>query len=230
MTDRQLKNRISKVCRGIQQQAKRMRDGFDGTDVHDIRLEFKRLRALLDVLNEGVPLLDLPGGYKKLKKKYRWLGQFRLSEILAAQLKNSKRLSEPRRLAAYKAIKKHRRKAEKHLDARFFKKTVRQAKNFEKTLLKSINNFDLRFFGEWMIRRAKLLHNTDVTALKSEEAAHDFRRKLKHFMYNLEACGKAERRTYERLTMPTTKADTLQHSLGERHDRAVWQQFLRDLD
>lgn len=229
MTERQLKNRVSKVFRSIQQLAKQMRDGFDGSAVHSIRLEFKRLSALLDVLDDGFPLLDLSFRYKKLKKKYRRLGQYRVAEILAAQLNKSKRLRAPRRIAAYKAIKKLRRKAEKHLDARFFKKTARQAKDFEKAMLKSTKNFDLRFFEEWMVQRANLLHNTNLTALGSEEAVHDFRRKLKHFLFNLEACGKAERKVYERLAMPPNKADALQRSLGERHDRAVWQHFLRDL-
>lgn len=206
-----------------------MSGGFSADDVHDLRLDLKRLKALLEMLDRDLPEFEIPEVFRFFKKKYRRLGRFREAEQLILLAKNSKKLSPQRRKLAKKVLSKRLEKAEKKLGRAFFKKIATSAKRAKKTLLKDAGSFRPAAFHEWMAARSLELRSVDPQNLRTEADSHEYRKKLKAFLCNLALASPRERLFLEKNCPQPPDADNLQNSLGDRHDRAVWRMFLAGL-
>lgn len=203
-----------------------MRAGFSGKEVHALRLEFKRLRALLEVLDFCMPGSDMRALFQVFKKKYRILGHFREASQLKRMLENAKRLASERRKLAEQEIARLQESAEKKLSADFFQTIKNQAKALEKKLLADACFFRPERFQEWMFERAALLRQIDPKKLDRSAESHAYRKQLKSFLYNLELSDKGERLVLIKNCPPPPDSETLQNLLGARQDRADWKRFL----
>ena len=194
MDSTKLKKRTRQLFRRLEKQALKMGGGFSGDNIHDLRLDFKRLRALLEMLDAPNPPAKGGERFRVFKKKYRQLGRYREAEQLAVLLEKSKRLSPERRQLAKNEIDRRRLKAKKKLNPGFFKKMAAQVRLFKKGLLAEADYFWPEVYLKWMDDRSRHLRSVDAKNLQNEAEAHDYRKLLKDFLYNLELPGRLERR------------------------------------
>lgn len=180
--DRKLGETIEKHTSGLQKHYNRVLHGFQKEDIHDFRVEIKKLRALFRLVNtsETTHLLEIP---KPIRKFYRFVGNVRNLQLHEQRIRSLRKDLLIEKPVLYLQILSNEEKLERE-------KAKKMAGHV------SFKDFEKNFAGDLPAELAEDMKNKFVQNIKSaltkifmlpvlhDEAIHDVRKLVKDLMYN----------------------------------------------
>jgi CHAD domain-containing protein len=207
-----LDDRFSKINLVLQ----KVDHSFDTTDIHDFRVEVKKLKALIRLFNSAVldsPICHFP---KKLNKIYKALGHLREWQIQRQKIMSAfeEQNYSPPRFYIYKI----RRKTEQH--KRRTGKLLNPLPSMEKDKEKIKKHFHLAISPEtkrsFIEKRMKIIHELLTSGAHDDDSMHYMRKVLKDAQYTLSGSEKESEKNEGSTRLKTIQAVT--SLLGELHD------------
>jgi CHAD domain-containing protein len=207
-----LDNRFSKINLVLQ----KVDNSFNTSDIHDFRVEVKKLKALIRLFNSAVsdpPICHFP---KKLNKIYKALGHLREWQIQRQKIISAFEVQNHSTPRFY--IDKIRRKTEQH--KRKTGKLLNPLPSLEKNKEKIKKHFHFTISPEakrsFIGKRMKIIHELLTSGANDDDSMHYMRKMLKDAQYTLSGSEKDSETNEEPARLKTIQAVTSQ--LGELHD------------
>ena len=210
-----LEDRFSKVNLALH----RLDNRFETKDIHDFRVEVKKLKALIRLFNSAAPDSSLCRFPKQLNKIYKGLGHLRewqIQQIKMIEACSERNFSQP---LSYinKIIRKtalHRRKIGELLNPL---PQIEKDKEEIKSLLP--HNIPAALKQAFVYKKMKNIHELLMSGVNDDESLHYMRKMLKDAQYTLSGAEK-EFKTIEGSSRLKT-IQTVSGKLGELHDLHV---------
>jgi CHAD domain-containing protein len=194
----------------------KVNNSFDTTDIHDFRVEVKKLKALIRLFNSAAldsPICQFP---KKLNKIYKALGhlrewQLQRQKIISAyeDQNNSPPKSYINKIS--KKAEQHKRKTGKLLTP--LPSMEKEKEKIKKHFHHTISPVTKQSFVE---KQMKIIHELLLSGAHDDDSMHYMRKMLKDAQYTLSGSENESEKNDGHARLKTIQAVTSQ--LGELHD------------
>lgn len=194
-------------------------DTADAEALHQLRLCYKKLQALLYFLTEDRKQITATKEFKRLKKFYQRTGEVRDAQMSIKLLKKIDK-------GVGKTVKKKERKAEKQTKALLGRskkdsRIIKEAANSTRNFLSAVPNAALQEkFKVALAGITKQLHPDN----RKEDNLHDARKLIKRTGY----AGKMLPATLQqKIKLPYADFKKIEDTIGHWHDNLVLSQYLQ---
>lgn len=209
---------FNKLWKEMQQHFKHFVHSQDQEDLHQFRVQVKKIRSFLTLLEEDKKNSGLLHIFKPIKKIFKSAGIVRDAYLYQEQAKGHN-IQQAQFYAAQQAAQNEEthkllNKSKKHF------RTIKKVKGKLQHLRPISGEAIKHFYTKELNRTQQLLAQNDFS-----EKLHDGRKMLKHLMYNEQAVKKS---VAKELAINFDYIDELQHLLGQWHDNKLALAFFDD--
>lgn len=202
--------------KNLQKYLERFQYTLNAEDLHQFRVEFKKIKTFYSVCRHSVPSFKNVKGFKKLKKLYTSSGILRDEDIILDLLQqyNSPAEQNPDELA-----EKRRKRIQK-----FYKKTnchLSSLSSPDKRLLATADKLDLHCLQSYTAEKLRTIRQK-MAHPNTEAVLHEIRKEIKHLKYISE---------FEARCIPAQilrQYDAIQNRIGSWHDKLVLADYLEN--
>jgi CHAD domain-containing protein len=229
MNKEQIKNITSKHYKKINKQSKIVTEGFDVEAIHQMRVEYKKLRALLRMLSQGSYAEKEIKMSGKLKKTYNIAGSIRDLQLQHQRVQETTKQEPKKPLSYLHLLEKEIDKLKPVLIESFSEKPVADSKKKTDELLP--DSFAVADFKKFARQKWSAIHAILISGHFSDGNIHFIRKCLKDLIYNLKVYEGVE---YEVLSASIWKGknhkyfDNLLNELGNFQDQCIGIALLKD--
>lgn len=220
MKKRKAKKQLSKPWKNMKRHFEKFVDTQDAEALHQFRVQVKKIRSALTLLESGRKNNDLLKTFKPVKKIFKSAGIIR-DAYLHQQQGKEHHITQPEFVQIQaqleqKETEKLLHKSSKHLY------TIQKIKKKLKDKIHTISPNDIKaFYLDYLQQTQQLLQQNTFT-----ETLHDGRKMLKHLMYNQHTV--EDSNTEKDLHLNFDYIDQLQDLLGQWHDTKLALSFFKE--
>ncbi len=181
------KDRIAHIINGqyrkLQNHLKKIDKELNSEDIHQFRVEFKKLRAFLRMLSVKREIADEINLSKKLKTCYRITGLIRDFQLQQERIANIVTLQSEKTKAYNKQLQEEIENLKPGLSEHFSENPVFESK--QKTKAGLPDEFHLRDFKIFIQKKWNVINGIIASGHFSDENIHTIRKNLKDLMYSV---------------------------------------------
>ncbi|MBS7564410.1 CHAD domain-containing protein [Mucilaginibacter sp. Bleaf8] len=212
MKKKEEKKQINKKWKGLKARIQSFLASADQNELHQFRVQVKKLKALLVMLQSDKKNHKLLKDFKPVKQIFREAGDIR-NAYVNLQLSEQYHLQSP-------DFAKHQQQIMEQGTIAFKTNSFKHIKKLKRTHTRI--NHDIHQLDNKSIRQFYQDNLFDIEAFLQnivfDEQLHDCRKKVKLLMYNQKLAGKVLPR---KLRLNTDYLNQLQDSIGQWHDNAL---------
>jgi CHAD domain-containing protein len=229
MKDKDLKEAVQLHVKKAGKSFRKLHHDFDSEDIHDFRVEIKKIRAMLRLAEFAIDRKGEMKIPKKLKRFYRTVGNIRSLQLHAKKIGETANKAKDQLPDFYLQLLEGRTAV--NID--MAKKKRRQLKGIKKEmgklvklLPKDINDMSARTFIQFELRRLKDIQSKQFP---SDTELHEARKIMKDILYNWEFIQFPTISFLPASIQKKEKVEGFVERLGDYHDDAVSLDMFNDL-
>jgi len=194
---------------------------FDAGEIHKMRVSFKKIEAVFNLLHFFLPGNLNEDEILKAKKCFKKAGKIRELQLMVERINSVETKSEEAKKVALDYLKKKEEKAEKKFH-HYFKgggeKEIQEVKRKMMEGAEEIRSLDLlRYFKNISEKIVLIQSNSN----RNEDELHQLRKLIKELSYNRKLLSDEERKKIDSV-FPSASYNRLERLIGEWHDETIF--------
>jgi CHAD domain-containing protein len=229
MKDKDLKEAVQQQVRKAGRSFRKLHHDFDSEDIHDFRVEIKKIRAMLRLAGFAIDKKGEMKIPKKLKRFYRTVGNIRSIQLHAEKIGETVKSEKDSLPDFYLKLLEGRKEVNIHVakkKRRQLRGIKKEMEKLVKLLPKDIDAISARSFIEFELKRLKEIQEKQFP---SDVELHEARKIMKDILYNWEFIQSPSAPFLPTSIQKKEKVEGFIERLGDYHDDAVSLDMFNDL-